>query len=239
MRKSEPHPADLYVGSRLRQLRKKHRMSQANLAELIGVSHQQIQQYETGGSRVSAGTLFDLTQVLNVPPNYFYEGFTTNTPEKNIFAQDNVICTERHKPLHILIAEGNPDDEARTRELLLHYKKDAEVNVIRDGQELLQHLRKTNGTSNHPLPDVILLELDLPGIDGFSLLKELKRDRLLQSIPVIIYTNSINPHDVTESYRLQASGFIKKSFEFDDFRKTFHRVVEYWSSVVLPSMQYH
>ncbi len=69
-----PHPIDIHVGSRLRALRARRGQSQGNLADKLGLSFQQVQKYETGANRVSASKLFDISRIMGVTPNYFFEG---------------------------------------------------------------------------------------------------------------------------------------------------------------------
>ncbi len=69
-----PHPVDIHVGSRLRALRVRRSLSQTNLADKLGLSFQQVQKYETGANRVSASKLFDISRIMGVTPNYFFEG---------------------------------------------------------------------------------------------------------------------------------------------------------------------
>ena len=76
-----PHPVDLYVGARFRSLRAMRSLSQTEIAEKLGISFQQVQKYEKGTNRISASTLYRISRILNVQPNYFFEGLQDEEPD--------------------------------------------------------------------------------------------------------------------------------------------------------------
>ena len=85
-------------------------------------------------------------------------------------------------------------------------------------------------------PEIVILDLNLPKISGMQLLKEIKSNSQTASLPVLILTNSISKKEMTEAYRLGASGFIQKSIDFEEYREAIETLVMYWSKVVaLPS----
>ena len=132
--------------------------------------------------------------------------------------------------LNILLVEDNPDDV----ELALHaLKKNNIVNhveVVRDGQEALDYLfyKGKYSNSTHPLPGLILLDLKLPKVDGIEILKNIKVDRKLKLIPVVVLTSSKEERDVIESYNLGVNSYIRKPVNFDQFVETVKHIGFYW-----------
>lgn len=132
--------------------------------------------------------------------------------------------------LNILLVEDNPDDV----ELALHaLKKNNIVNhveVVRDGQEALDYLfcKGKYSNSTHPLPGLILLDLKLPKVDGIEILKNIKVDRKLKLIPVVVLTSSKEERDIIESYNLGVNSYIRKPVDFDQFVETVKHIGFYW-----------
>ncbi len=132
--------------------------------------------------------------------------------------------------LNILLVEDNPDDV----ELALHaLKKNNIVNhveVVRDGQEALDYLfcKGKYSNSTHPPPGLILLDLKLPKVDGIEILKNIKADRKLKLIPVVVLTSSKEERDIIESYNLGVNSYIRKPVNFDQFVETVKHIGFYW-----------
>lgn len=133
--------------------------------------------------------------------------------------------------IEILLVEDNAADA----ELTLHaLRKNAQVNrihVVRDGEEALNFLfcRETyEGRAGQPLPQLILLDLKLPKVDGLSVLRTLKEDRRTRWMPVIVLTSSREDSDLTASYDLGVNSYIQKPVDFDQFRETVHTLALYW-----------
>ncbi|MCY4032239.1 MAG: helix-turn-helix transcriptional regulator [Hyphomicrobiales bacterium] len=93
----KPHPVDVYVGKRIKQLRWLKGMTQQQLAKQVGVKFQQVQKYETGANRVSASRLWQLCEALNVPVSFFFEGYPENKPSSKSrgFSENNDVLNER------------------------------------------------------------------------------------------------------------------------------------------------
>jgi two-component system, response regulator len=133
--------------------------------------------------------------------------------------------------IEILLVEDNCADA----ELTLHaLRKNAHVNrihVVRDGEEALNFLfcmedyRERAGLL---LPQLVLLDLKLPKIDGLSVLRSLKEDRRTRWIPVIVLTSSKEEKDLMASYNLGVNSYIQKPVDFDQFRETVHILAHYW-----------
>jgi CheY-like chemotaxis protein/DNA-binding XRE family transcriptional regulator len=229
---------NIYVGEKLRLRRKKLNLSQSDLAQMLGISSQQIHKYEAGLNKISASMLFTCAKLLHVPIVYFYEGLNFGDNVINIHTENKNLCCERTLPLSILLVEDNPVDEMLVREALVQSNVSTVMHAVHDGIEAIQFLRRKKNIELFPKPDVILMDLNIPKRSGLEILKEIKQDRELMDIPVILLTNSINPDDMARGYKLGASGFMSKSFDVREFNKNIKLVTEYWSqAMILPSMQ--
>jgi CheY-like chemotaxis protein len=234
---SSAHPIDIYIGHRLRTHRKKLGLRQLDLADLLKVSYQQIQKYEHGTTRISVSTLYDISKIMGVEPGYFYEGFNPNIKQHFLPSADDVISLERQPSLNVLLIEDSASDEILTRKAFEVCKAEIKIHSLYDGVEAMKFLRGQNvGAAPFMRPDIILLDLNIPRKQGVEVLKEVKNDRDLRSIPIIILTNSINAKEMQETYKLFASGYISKSFDINRFIRNIVTMVDYWSStVILPT----
>jgi CheY-like chemotaxis protein len=130
-------------------------------------------------------------------------------------------------PVNILLVEDNPNDVEITRRALEKGRVRNELTVARDGQEALDILFG-NGNSGVPRPGLILLDLNLPKVDGREVLEKIKADPKLKRIPVIVLTMSTREEDVMRTYDLGVNTFISKPVRFDDFMKVVMTIKEYW-----------
>ena len=131
--------------------------------------------------------------------------------------------------LTVLLVEDNPDDEALTV-LALRRETATDVEVARDGQEALDYL--FNDAKS--MPQLVLLDLNLPKIDGLEVLRRVREDERACLTPVVMLTSSNAPNDVAASYRLGANGYIRKPVDFDEFAEVIHRLGVYWFVVNEP-----
>ena len=137
----------------------------------------------------------------------------------------------------ILIIEDNPDDGLLTMRALkkLNYKN---IQLVENGSQALDFLYNENAGKDNErrLPDLILLDLNLPIIDGFTILKKIRSDDSTKYIPVIVLTSSGEDKDIKESYDLGASSYIQKPVDFIEFEKAAVLISEYWHTLnVTPS----
>lgn len=232
-RNEEIKELDVYVGKKLREKRQKLGMTLAYVAEKLCVSHQQIQKYEQAQSRISAGMLYHIGQLYGVPSQYFFDGFQATQQKKGERAGTDIISHNLEKPLSILLVEDDPTDELLTRRALEAADHKVNIFCVHDGAQAIEFLRYKTMNVDFPRPDIILLDLNIPKRDGQTVLKEIKRDREIQDIPVVILTNSISVQEMIAVYKNQASGYISKSFDYDVFQKNMIGLVEYWSTVVV------
>ena len=138
----------------------------------------------------------------------------------------------RTKAIDILLVEDNAGDVRLTREALKDGKILNSLYVARDGVEALTFLRHTGPYVETPQPDIILLDLNLPKMDGREVLAEIKKDPALWRIPVIILTTSRADEDVIRAYELHANCFITKPVDLDQFFKVVKSMEEFWFTIV-------
>ena len=137
----------------------------------------------------------------------------------------------RAEEIEILLVEDSSVDAELTMHAL---RKNAHVNhihVLRDGEEALNFLfcrEPYQERAGQPLPQIILLDLKLPKVDGLSVLRALKEDPRTRWMPVIVLTSSNENSDLTASYDLGANSYIQKPIDFDQFRETVHTLALYW-----------
>jgi CheY-like chemotaxis protein len=132
--------------------------------------------------------------------------------------------------MNILIVEDNLAHQKITEYVLKKNKVPAKLFIVRDGQEVLDYLYRRNGYTDpdkYPLPNLILLDLNLPKRDGREVLKLLKEDPNLEAIPIVIVSTSDREEDINYAYQLGVVGYISKSIGFDKFSTELGSVVKY------------
>lgn len=134
--------------------------------------------------------------------------------------------------IEILLVEDNPGDVRLTREALREGKVLNNLNVVTDGHEAIEFLRREGEYGEAPRPDLILLDLNLPKKDGREVLAEIKADESLRRIPIVILTTSQAERDVIQSYDLGVNCYISKPVDLDQFIYVVKSIEEFWLTVV-------
>jgi len=136
------------------------------------------------------------------------------------------------RPVEILLVEDSPGDVKLTQEAL----RDAEVpnilHVARDGEEAMRFLRREGEFAEKPRPDLILLDLNMPRMDGREVLGHIKADAELRRIPVIILTTSQSEDDIAEAYSLAANCYVAKPVDLDEFLDVVRAIDDFWLTLV-------
>jgi chemotaxis family two-component system response regulator Rcp1 len=141
--------------------------------------------------------------------------------------------SNRHeRPIEILLVEDNLGDIRLTQEALKEGKIRNNLMVARDGEEALRMLKKEAEYSGLQTPDIILLDLNLPKVDGREVLRVIKADEALRRIPVVVLTTSRAEEDVLRSYDLNVNCYIAKPVDMDQFINVVKAVDHFWFSVV-------
>ncbi len=136
------------------------------------------------------------------------------------------------KSIDILLVEDDEGDVLLTKKALSNGKIYNSLNVARDGVEALAFLRHEGEHAAAPRPDLILLDLNMPRMDGREALAQIKQDEDLRSIPVVILTTSDSDQDILKSYDLQASCYITKPVDLEQFTTVVRAIKDFWFSVV-------
>lgn len=135
-------------------------------------------------------------------------------------------------PIRILLVEDNPGDVRLTREALRDAKMLNELYTAADGVEALAFLRREAPHASAPRPDLILLDLNLPKVDGREVLAAIKESPELRRIPVVVLTSSDAEEDVARSYDLHANCYVRKPVELQSFLDVIQTIDDFWLSVV-------
>jgi len=144
--------------------------------------------------------------------------------------------TQIYEPIDILLVEDNPGDARLAKEALKESKIHNQLSIVSDGEEALEFLYKKGKFHKAITPDLILLDLNLPKIDGRQVLERIKNDDNLKQIPVVILTTSRDEEDILKSYKLHANCYISKPLDLNQFIKVVKSIEDFWLSIVkLPS----
>ncbi len=141
----------------------------------------------------------------------------------------------RNKPAVILLVEDDPGDQELTRRALLDGEVPHDLYIVEDGEEALDYLFRRGAyaaAGSYPLPDLILLDLNLPKLNGKQVLEQIHGDPKLRRIPVVILTTSQQEKDIQQCYDSGASSYIVKPVAIDDFIRMVHCIDEYWFEIV-------
>ena len=139
---------------------------------------------------------------------------------------------ENGQMFEILLVEDNPGDVLLTQEAFREGRLSHRLSVVEDGDEALRFLRGEGPYAGAPVPDLILLDLNLPRNDGRELLGEIKQDVRLRHIPVIILTTSDAEQDVWRAYKLHANCYLTKPIRMDEFFHKIRSVEDFWLTIV-------
>lgn len=136
-----------------------------------------------------------------------------------------------HHPLEIIIVEDDPNDYEITLRILKRRGMSANVQWLKDGEEAIifaEKLRTVIVAEGKRLPRIVILDIKLPKVIGFEVLKVFKQDELLQYIPVIIYSSSNQERDIIAASQLHANSYVVKPVEYDAYARCIDEIVTYW-----------
>ena len=136
------------------------------------------------------------------------------------------------KPIEILLVEDNPGDVRLTREALSESKVLNSMGVVSDGIEAIAYLRREIPYANAVRPDLILLDLNLPRMNGFEVLNTIKVDEDFKRIPVVILTTSQAEQDILRSYNLHANAYVTKPVDLYQFIQVVKSIEGFWLEIV-------
>jgi CheY-like chemotaxis protein len=132
------------------------------------------------------------------------------------------------KTAHVLLVEDDEDEVELTRQGFLRSSYDVSLHHVSNGQQCLDYLRNCGQEPDSPKPDLILLDLNMPVMDGREVLTAFSRDVDLRSLPVLVLTSSNAKTDVLFSYRMGCNSFITKPVDFEDFQAVVNTICDFW-----------
>jgi CheY-like chemotaxis protein len=135
-------------------------------------------------------------------------------------------------PVEILLVEDDPGDVLITREAIESSKVANRLSVVSNGEEALHFLRGEPPFADAPRPGLILLDLNLPRLDGREVLARIKGDPDLRRIPVVVLTTSSSDEDIVRSYDLHANAYVTKPVDFEQFMRVVRQIDEFFVSIV-------
>jgi CheY-like chemotaxis protein len=142
------------------------------------------------------------------------------------------MTTAEPRIIEVLLVEDDPGDVLLTREAFEHQKVANRLHVVSNGEDAISFLRKEGAYTEAPVPDLVLLDLNLPGMHGRDVLAAVKEDPHLQTIPVVVLTTSEAEEDVLRSYRLHANAYVTKPVDFERFMSVVRAIDDFFVSVV-------
>lgn len=139
---------------------------------------------------------------------------------------------EVQREIEVLLVEDDPGDVLMTREAFQDYKVHNQLHVVNDGEQAMAFLRQEGEYAGRPRPDLVLLDLNLPRMDGRQVLHAIKSDPELSSIPVVVLTTSEAEDDVLRSYSLHANAYVTKPVDFERFIDVVRQIDNFFVTVV-------
>jgi CheY-like chemotaxis protein len=136
------------------------------------------------------------------------------------------------RPIEVLLVEDDPGDVLLTREAFEHQKVHNRLHVVNNGEDAINFVRQQGAFTDAPVPDLVLLDLNLPGMHGREVLAAIKEDPALRMIPVVVLTTSEAEEDVLRSYLLHANAYVTKPVDFERFMAVVRAIDDFFVSVV-------
>jgi two-component system, chemotaxis family, response regulator Rcp1 len=146
---------------------------------------------------------------------------------------------EKGTALEVLLVEDNPGDVRLTKEAFREANRSIHLHVASDGVEAMAFLRKQGVRADAPRPHLILLDLNLPKMDGREVLAYIKEDADLKTIPTVILTTSEAEADIVTSYKLNANCYLSKPVQLDEFEALVRSINDFWLTKVRLPQQTH
>lgn len=134
--------------------------------------------------------------------------------------------------IDVLLVEDSEADAVMVEESLQDSKLKVNLQIVKDGIEALDYLYKRGKYKEAGIPDIIILDLNLPRKDGREVLEDIKNDQKLRFIPVVVLTTSADEEDIYRSYNLHANCYITKPLDFDQFAKIVASIEDFWFTIV-------
>jgi CheY-like chemotaxis protein len=135
------------------------------------------------------------------------------------------------RSISVLLVDDDPGDVLMIEEALESIDPPRSIFVVNDGEEAVAFLRREGQFTTVPRPDVVLLDLNMPRMDGRQVLAEIKSDEQLRSIPIVVLTTSQSPADILSSYSLHANAYVTKPMNLDDLTDVVHKIDYFFARI--------
>ncbi|MDR0633073.1 MAG: response regulator [Holosporales bacterium] len=223
------------IGRKIRERRKKAGFTLEQASKIMRVTYQQIQKYENGQSRIPVEKLYEFSVLFNTPIQFFFEGAQkapdSDTEELGIIHK----CPDKH--LNIFVIDDNPADEFLMRKAVGELDDKIKIFCVQNESNVINYLKKQDTCSGFPDPDLIFMDISISKCKYHLLISEIKKEKRIQEIPLIILTHSVRTEDLSKVYKSGAASFIRKSQDFVRFKNDMKACLEYWGRIVmLPSV---
>ncbi|NCO37159.1 MAG: response regulator [Armatimonadetes bacterium CG_4_10_14_3_um_filter_66_18] len=136
------------------------------------------------------------------------------------------------KQIEVLLVEDDLGDAELTQEMLTEAKVSVNLRVVQDGVEALAYLRREGSYAEAARPDLVLLDLNMPRKDGREVLRDIRAEETLRSLPIVVLTTSESDEDILKSYDLGANCYVTKPVGLDQFARIIQCIEEFWFTVV-------
>ena len=136
------------------------------------------------------------------------------------------------RPVEILLVEDSDDDVELTRLGFKRARFAVKLHHVVNGEECMSFLRKQGKYADAPTPDLILLDLNMPRMDGNEVMEEVNRDEALKHLPIVVLTSSKAEEDILRSYKLRCSSYLVKPINFEGFATMIQSLSDYWFTLV-------
>jgi transcriptional regulator with XRE-family HTH domain len=225
------------VGRRLREQRKKAGITLEQVSKILGITYQQVQKYESGHSRIPIDKLYDFSVLFGATMQYFFEGVNSLELYSKTAYGEELIPKKKNLHLNIFVLDDNPADEFVIRKAIYEIDKGICVFCVQNEGNVMHCLKRKDDASVVPEPDLIFMDISISKHNYHLLISEIKKEKNIQDIPLIILTHSVMVEDLLRVYKSGASSFICKSVDFETFKNDLRICIEYWSNVVvLPTL---
>jgi hypothetical protein len=226
-------PVNIFIGERILECLKKAGWTLEELALKLDMPLRHMQKYVQGNVRIPSTILFKIAEALNLSLSYFYEGYEGLPVLQKETAE---VRNKRLLAFNILVATNEISNELLIREVAAELEVKMNLCIIYDGKKLLEFLKSLTELSQPLRPDLILIEKNLLKVGGLDVLREVKKNKDIQDVPIVVISDNSSQSDMLECYKNYASGYIVKSPDIQRFKIQIKNVLEYWSTICLPSM---
>jgi two-component system response regulator len=231
------HSSSFYVqiGRKIREKRREAGFTLEQISKIVHVTYQQIQKYENGQSRIPVEKLYEFSLLFDTPIQYFFEGARRDVA--NGLDELGIICRHAEQHLNIFMIDDNPADEFLVRKAVGELDDKIKIFCVQNESNVINYLKKQDTFSDFPAPDLIFMDISISKFRYHLLISEIKKEKRIQEIPLIVFTHSVRAEDLSRVYRSGAASFICKSSDFGIFKNDIKACLEYWGKIVmLPSI---